>query len=351
MNWTKLVFNLFLLLLAGLAIYFYRFIFVYLGTAILVSFILDPLVSWFERRTIPRWFSIIIVYLIILGLLAFSGIKLFPLLSNQAQSLFAQFNGNLDAETLLTLPLLKDVYSLAQRLDASITNLQSAELLSDTLEKGIKLLSSLPSMLLENISAIVGTISFLATVPILSFFVIKDKYYFRKKLISLVPNRYYELSLILINKFDETVGRFFRAMLFEVVVVGIMATIAFSIAGVPYPFLVGAVAGLANIIPYFGPFSGWAVSALSILLSGLNPVQLLWSALAMYSVQVIDNNIVYPVVVGTTIRMHPLIVLLTVITAGWIGGILWMLISVPLVYIVFSLVKVTHDNLKAFRII
>lgn len=351
MNWTKLVFYLFLFLLAGLAIYFYRFIFVYLGTAILVSFILDPLVSWFERRTIPRWFSIIIVYLIILGLLAFSGIKLFPLLSNQAQSLFAQFNGNLDAETLLTLPLLKDVYSLAQRLDENIANLQSAELLTDTLEKGISLLSSLPSMLLDNISAIVGTISFLATVPILSFFVIKDKYYFRKKLFSLVPNRYYELSLILSNKFDETVGRFFRAMLFEVIMVGIMATIAFSIAGVPYPFLVGAIAGLANIIPYFGPFSGWAVSALAILLSGLNPVQLLWSALAMYSVQVIDNNIVYPVVVGTTIRMHPLVVLLTVITAGWIGGILWMLISVPLVYIVFSLVKVTHDNLKAFRII
>jgi len=71
----------------------------------------------------------------------------------------------------------------------------------------------------------------------------------------------------------------------------------------------------------------------------------------MYIVQVVDNNIVYPVVVGTTIRMHPLVVLLTVITAGWIGGIIWMLVSVPLVYIVFSLVKVTHDNLKAFRII
>jgi len=351
MNWTKLVFNIFLILLAGLAIFFYRFIFVYLGTAILISFILDPLVSWFERRTIPRWFSIIIVYLIILGLLAFSGVRLFPLLSNQAQSLFAQFNGDLDAETLLALPLLKDVYSIAQDLDASIANLQSAKLLTDTLEKGIGLLGSLPSMLLDNVAAIVGTISFLATVPILSFFVIKDKYYFRKKLISLVPNRYYELTLILINKFDETVGRFFRAVLFEVIVVGIMATIAFSIAGVPYPFLVGAIAGLANVIPYFGPFSGWAVSALAILLSGLNPVQLVWSALAMYIVQVVDNNIVYPVVVGTTIRMHPLVVLLTVITAGWIGGIIWMLVSVPLVYIVFSLVKVTHDNLKAFRII
>mgnify|MGYP001255530366 CR=1 FL=1 len=351
MNWTKLVFNIFLILLAGLAIFFYRFIFVYLGTAILISFILDPLVSWFERRTIPRWFSIIIVYLIILGLLAFSGVRLFPLLSDQAQSLFAQFNGDLDAETLLALPLLKDVYSIAQDLDASIANLQSAKLLTDTLEKGIGLLGSLPSMLLDNVAAIVGTISFLATVPILSFFVIKDKYYFRKKLISLVPNRYYELTLILINKFDETVGRFFRAVLFEVIVVGIMATIAFSIAGVPYPFLVGAIAGLANVIPYFGPFSGWAVSALAILLSGLNPVQLVWSALAMYIVQVVDNNIVYPVVVGTTIRMHPLVVLLTVITAGWIGGIIWMLVSVPLVYIVFSLVKVTHDNLKAFRII
>jgi predicted PurR-regulated permease PerM len=68
-------------------------------------------------------------------------------------------------------------------------------------------------------------------------------------------------------------------------------------------------------------------------------------------VQVIDNNVVYPVVVGTTIDMHPLWVLLTVLAGGWYGGILWMLISVPMVFLVYQLVMVLYTNLKEFRII
>jgi predicted PurR-regulated permease PerM len=71
----------------------------------------------------------------------------------------------------------------------------------------------------------------------------------------------------------------------------------------------------------------------------------------MYIVQLIDNNIVYPVVVGGTIKMHPLLVLLTLIAGGWHGGILWMLISVPLVYITYNLIKVLYVNLKDFKII
>jgi predicted PurR-regulated permease PerM len=71
----------------------------------------------------------------------------------------------------------------------------------------------------------------------------------------------------------------------------------------------------------------------------------------MYIVQVIDNNVVYPVVVGTTIDMHPLWVLLTVLAGGWYGGILWMLISVPMVFLVYQLVMVLYTNLKEFRII
>jgi len=68
-------------------------------------------------------------------------------------------------------------------------------------------------------------------------------------------------------------------------------------------------------------------------------------------VQLIDNNIIYPVVVGGTIKMHPLLVLLTLIAGGWYGGILWMLISVPLVYLTYNLIRVLYTNLKGFKII
>ncbi|HOA30080.1 MAG TPA: AI-2E family transporter, partial [Candidatus Cloacimonadota bacterium] len=80
-------------------------------------------------------------------------------------------------------------------------------------------------------------------------------------------------------------------------------------------------------------------------------LSMVYAALAMYIVQVIDNNVVYPVVVGTTIDMHPLWVLLTVLAGGWYGGILWMLISVPMVFLVYQLVMVLYTNLKEFRII
>jgi predicted PurR-regulated permease PerM len=76
----------------------------------------------------------------------------------------------------------------------------------------------------------------------------------------------------------------------------------------------------------------------------------IYAALAMYIVQS-WITIIYPVVVGGTINMHPLLVLITVIAGGWYGGILWMLISVPLVYILYSLTKVLYINLRDFRII
>lgn len=71
----------------------------------------------------------------------------------------------------------------------------------------------------------------------------------------------------------------------------------------------------------------------TVLFNGGTILSAITVILAMYIVQLIDNNIVYPVVVGGTINMHPLLVLLTLIAGGWYGGILfWMLISVPLVY-------------------
>jgi predicted PurR-regulated permease PerM len=180
---------------------------------------------------------------------------------------------------------------------------------------------------------------------------LKDKYKLRKAALELSTNRYFELCVILLRKFDTTVGTFLRAMLFEVIAVGFMASLAFGIVGVPNSVLIGATAGVANIIPYFGPFMGGALAALTLLINGGHIITIVYAALAMYIVQVIDNNIVYPLVVGGTINMHPLLVLLTVIAGGWYGGIIWMLISVPLVYITYSLIKVLYTNLQDFRII
>jgi predicted PurR-regulated permease PerM len=78
---------------------------------------------------------------------------------------------------------------------------------------------------------------------------------------------------------------------------------------------------------------------------------IVWMAMAILIVQFLDNYIFYPLIVGRTIRMHPLVVLMTVIAGSYFGGVIWMLISVPLVYMTYSLIMALHKNLKEFRII
>jgi len=246
---------------------------------------------------------------------------------------------------------VQNVYDYALQLDAKIPGLDAGKQMLAAIDSATDFLVKLPKFLLDNFSSIIGAVSFVFTIPLISFFLLKDWHKIRKAILGFCSNRYFELAIIILGKFDSTVGTYLRAMLFEVIAVGTMASIALSIVGVSNPVLIGISAGVANIIPYFGPFLGGALAVFTVFFDGGPFLSMVYAALAMYIVQVIDNNVVYPVVVGTTIDMHPLWVLLTVLAGGWYGGILWMLISVPMVFLVYQLVMVLYTNLKEFRII
>ena len=353
MNWTKLIFFTFLAAVLVLAVFFYRWIFANLMYSIVFFYILDPFVSWFERRHIPRWLGVISIYLIIAGIIAWFTARFIPDLVQQGNYLFDWFKSGeqLSSQYLINLPFIHGTYVFLQDLDSQIAGLALAPKLIELLDSGLSFLATIPKLLMDNYQKILSTISIIATIPLLSFFLLKDKYKLRKAAMEFSTNRYFELCIIILRKVDATVGTFLRAILFEVIAVGIMASIAFSIVGVRNPILIGATAGVANIIPYFGPFMGGSLAALVVLIDGGPLIMIFYCALAMYLVQVVDNNIVYPVVVGGTINMHPLLVLLTVIAGGWYGGIIWMLVSVPLVYITYSLIRVLYTNLRDFKII
>lgn len=347
------MFYLLLVAILVMGVFFYRWIFANLIYAMVFSYILDPYVSWFERRRVPRWASVVLIYLVILGVIAWFTSRFIPDLVKQGNYLFDLFASGeqLSGKYIVNIPFVNGIYTFMQSLDAQIPGLTLAPKMIEILDKANSFLASIPKLLMDNYQNILSTLSLIATIPLLSFFMLKDKYKLRKAAMELCSNRYFELGIIMLRKFDTTVGTFLRAILFEVIAVGFMASIAFGIVGVPNPVLIGATAGVANIIPYFGPFMGGALAAITVLINGGPIIMIVYAALAMYLVQVIDNNIVYPLVVGGTINMHPLLVLLTVIAGGWYGGILWMLISVPLVYITYSLMKVLYLSLTDFRII
>lgn len=353
MNWNRIIFILLLLTLIVLGIIFYSPIFIYLIISIIVAYIFDPIVSWLEFKGMARWIAILCVYAVIAGLIAWLVITYIPRLIEQGNQLI-KFISRTDVpldQAIVQLPLIHSIYEFILKVDQTIPQLNLLPQFNQLIELGVQKLGELPQILLSNFQSIISTVALVFTIPFFSYFLLKDKRKIRQALVSLAPNKYFELTLILFNKVDENIGTYLRAILLEMINVGILSTIALTIVGVPYSIVIGAIAGLLNIIPYLGPWIGGFVAGFVILVSGLPPIMIVWMALAILIVQFLDNYIFYPLIVGRTIRMHPLVVLLTVVAGSYFGGVVWMLISVPLVYMIYSLIMALHKNLKEFRII
>lgn len=353
MKLTRWILYLLIVALLVAATMFYSWIFKYLISSIICAYILNPWVSWLERKHVPRILGILISYILIGFLLAWGVMRVIPVIISQADSLvsFVQLASSQGEISLLKVPFIQNLLQRVDYLDSQVPILNLHDQFIKLVQMLNKSLMNIPNLIIHNYKNILEAVTLIASIPLITFFLLKDNVRFRKAILGMFPNRYFELAVIIMHKIDDVIGKYLRAMFYEVLIVGSLASIVLTALGVPYSLLIGFMAGVANIIPYFGPWLGALFAILSILIAGFPPVMIIYVGIGMYLIQVVDNNLVYPMVVGMTIDMHPLIVLLTVMAGGWAFGLLGMLVSVPIVFLLYSVTKVLYINLKEFKMI
>lgn len=353
MKTTRWIFYLLFLAILIAGFLFYSWIFKYLVLAVIFTYILNPWVSWLERHHLPRLLGIVFVYVGIGLVIAWGLIRFLPVLIEQSQNLleFIKSSSVQGEISLLQVPLFQSILQQVDYLDSQVPILMLHDRFINFITGLNKTMMDIPNLLMKNYQTIVGAVSVIAAVPLIGFFLLKDNIKFRKDFLKIIPNRYFEIVIIILHKIDDVVGRYLRAMFYEIIIVGALSSIVLTFLGVDYAILIGFLAGLANVIPYFGPIMGALFAVTSVLLTGHPHIMILYVIIGMYLVQVVDNNLVYPVVVGTSIEMHPLLVLLTVIAGGWVWGLMGMLFSVPIVYLIYSVTRVMYINLKEFKMI
>jgi len=184
-----------------------------------------------------------------------------------------------------------------------------------------------------------------AIVPFLTFFLIKDMRFFKRALIAKIPNKYFEMSLNVLQKVGNQVSKYIQGQALDAFIVGCLSVLGLFIINLVFDnpvsqfVFIGMIAGVANLIPYLGPIVG-AVPALLIAVISNPPnlgVVLLWIIITFILVQVIDNSFVSPMVVSKSVDMHPLTVVIVVIIGGNLAGAVGMLFAVP----VTGIIKVT----------
>jgi predicted PurR-regulated permease PerM len=344
---------LFILTLAMIVVgfWFYKFIFSYILVSFLIAYIILPIINYAETYQIPRVLSIVVVYIIIAILLVLISNLLIPQIVQQAVDLAQTVQKLLEQEESISLHSigLTKLSEFLENLESQIPGLEIEEQIKTFLDKDRinDLINQIPLFF----KSIVNILAFLVVIPVIVFFILKDERKFTRTIFSKIKNRYFEFSLHLFERIEQDFGKFFRALLLETFLVALMTIIGLLIIGIPNAIILGIIVGVANPIKYFGPFIGAVPTILVILLGPTPDVYVFYAAIVFVITQQIDGLILFPWLVGKSMKMHPLWVLLTVIAGGYAFGILGMLFAVPVVFLIKTIVEVSHKSLKEFEII
>lgn len=304
----------------------------------LLAYVLDPAASFLESRGMGRTTATTAIFLFIVTFAGISYIIFLPLFSIEISELKEGFNLE---ETEL---MIKHFEGFLEN-NLAFLGIRDFNLLSRIQSASSRIGDWFFAHFLHAASAITGII----LIPFIVFFLIKDGRQFKKSFVGILPNRYFESSLYLFHKLNIQVGNYLRGQFLDAIIVGIMATFALWFIGLNYFFIVGAFAGLANLIPYFGPITGGILAVIVSVLQTGNFTMAIYIILAFIIIKLIDDVIIQPIVVAKSVHMHPLTVLLAVLIGGKLFGILGMLLSVPIVGFVKVTVQEGIMNYRKYR--
>ncbi len=306
--------------------------------SVLLAFLLDPPVGRLESRGLSRTNATFIVFLVILLIIAGGIYLLFPILSHQIKSIQAQLQGDF---------IKQRITLVIQGFQDKFTFLQG----SDLTGKMSSVLATIQENLLNFALGLFSALSNLVIIPFITFFLLKDGPRLKKGIIARTPNRYFEMMLNLLYKTELQLGGYIRGQLLDAFWVGLLSVFALKIIGVDYYFFIGAIAGLANMIPYLGPVVGAVPAIMVSLMQTTSFSPILWIVIAFAVIQLIDNVVISPLVVAKSVDIHPLVIIIVIFIGEQLLGVLGMLIAVPVTGILKVLVKETIWSFKNYRLL
>lgn len=299
--------------------------------AFVMSYLLSPIANRLERTGVPRWLAVTMTFAGVSLFLFGFGFIIFPVLAEQISSFRLDVPKYIEGTTRLLNHIESRINALVGDFYAVNLSEQAEDIL---IAWTTSLFVDLPRVLSNSLTTL-----FLA--PFIAFFLLKDGRAMTHRLFGLVPNYLFEFTLIVFHQVNDQMGHFIRARLLEALIVGLAVFLGLWAMGFPYAPLIGAFAGLTNLIPYVGPFIG-AIPALAIALVNGESALTIGLALGVFGIaQLIDIFLLIPVIVAKIVDLHPLTVVIAIIIGAQLMGVLGMLISIPLA----SAFKVIFVNL------
>jgi len=303
---------------------FFGKVFVPFLISLLISYLLHPIIKVLtERLNMHRTSAIVVVFILLISVVATIIYHGLPVLVLELQDLLEQLPELVLLYEAMSRSLYESISFLPEALHIPIDSImlnveQSVEGFIDRLvDRALSLFDDFIRYLM---------------IPVLVFYMLKDERTLRDYFYHFVPDRYEKFLRHLFEDVHEAFGHYVRAQLLLSFFITVLSLLLFQLIGLKYAFVLSVFMGVMNIIPYFGPIIG-TIPAATIALA--TSWQLVFYVIVIaIVVQLIESSLLSPYIMGKTANLHPIVIILILLVSSEIGGIIAMLLAIPLVMVV-----------------
>lgn len=286
-----------------------------------LAYLLNPAVCYLETKGFKRLWAILLLYILLFSLLLGGGSQLIPLLVRELEDFGAELP-QMAAKVAELIQMIQNQYQNAGLPFSMRTALDQAVLRMETETQ--MFVSAVAQGIVNMLSHAIG----LVVSPVLAFYLLHDWYLIKEELLSLLPGRWRAEILSIFKDINKVLNGVIRGQIIIAVFVGMLISTGLYFLNLKYALLIGILAGVLDVIPYFGAIIGAAPAVAMALL--FSPVLALKVALLFFVVHQLEGAVIQPKIMGESVGLHPLSVIFFVFIGGEVGGLAGMLLGVPL---------------------
>ena len=305
------------------------FLFIYLFGSILLPVLVSIVVAFLLNGLLSTLRSINLSHRISLFLTLFTFFSFYVSLFFLLPSLGKQINSLIQSMPLIAIAFQENLELLSQAYPEIFSEDGVNTLFANLTSQFSSLLNNALGQLAGTISFLISTVFFVVLVPIMVFFFLKDKEVLLPMLTVILPTKRGFMDTVF-SEMNQQLFNYVTGKFIEMIIVGSVSYAVFLILGLPYAVLISILVGLSVIIPFFGAF----LVTIPVLLVGLYEWGLsdtFYWLLALYLIiQILDGNVLVPVLFSSRNNLHPVIILIAVLFFGGIWGFWGLFFAIPL---------------------
>lgn len=301
----------------------------------ILYYLMNPVVDYLEKKQVPRVWSIIGLFIIVIALIIWGLVVIVPKIQEQTISFGNHFPQYID--------------TIDQKMQEILSNPFFAQFRTQLEDMGDKLSSSLGDIIrnistftVQGLGSFVGAVATVVvaiiTMPFILFYLLKDGKQLAPYLMKFLPNKMRKPTLKVLGEVNSQVSSYIRGQLTVAFAVAVMFILGFSFIGLDYAITLGITAGFLNLIPYLGSFLAMVPAVFLGIVGG--PVLLAKVLVVFVIEQTIEGRVISPLVLGSQLDIHPVTILVVLLTSGKLFGVVGVILGIP----VYAAVKVliTH---------